>query len=291
MANDWIKMRTDLYRDPKVCIIADSLMSPDGELASYVNQICQRDMSVTRNVMRNVTVGALVALWGVTRHRGKRDGDDLVLRNATLSVCDDIADLPGLGVAMSRVGWAIETVEGVVFPGFFGEFNSDPTADAKEKAAERQRRYRAKRNVTRDVTVTSQSNAREEKRREEEISLSISSGADGEGEPEPPSPSDVMDAWNRSGATVKVKSLTADRAAKLRTRLKDASWPWREAIAMLPIPNSERFTWQPDFDWLINNSTNAVKIVEGKYRQSAPAGQSNSPVSKPLPLLRPKVAQ
>jgi len=100
-----------------------------------------------------------------------------------------------------------------------------------------------------------------------------------------------MDAWNRSGATVKVRSLTADRAAKLRTRLKDANWPWREAIAMLPIPNSERFTWQPDFDWLINNSTNAVKIVEGKYRQSAPAGQSNSPVSKPLPLLRPKVAQ
>lgn len=122
-------------------------------------------------------------------------------------------------------------------------------------------------------------------------SFSLSSEADGEGEPKSPSPSDVMDAWNRSGATVKVKSLTADRAAKLRTRLKDASWPWREAIAMLPIPNSERFTWQPDFDWLINNSTNAVKIVEGKYRQPASTGQSNSPISKPLPLLRPKVAQ
>ena len=27
MAGDWIKMRTDLYRDPKVCAIADELKS------------------------------------------------------------------------------------------------------------------------------------------------------------------------------------------------------------------------------------------------------------------------
>lgn len=27
MAGDWIKMRTDLYRDPKVSLIADALMA------------------------------------------------------------------------------------------------------------------------------------------------------------------------------------------------------------------------------------------------------------------------
>ena len=44
MANDWIKMRTDLYRDQRICVMADILMNEDGELARYVNQHCQRHM-------------------------------------------------------------------------------------------------------------------------------------------------------------------------------------------------------------------------------------------------------
>lgn len=171
MADDWVKIRTDIYRDPKVCIMADLLSKDGGPLACYVAQMRGRDMCVTRNVTRNVTVGALVTVWGVTRHRGKRDGDDLVIRSATLNLIDDIADLPGLGDAMAAVGWAIECEEGLVFPRFFAEFNTDPSVAAKEKNAERQRRHREKsnalRNVTRNVTVTSQSNAREEKSREE----------------------------------------------------------------------------------------------------------------------------
>lgn len=165
MALDWIKMRTDLYRDPKVCMIADHLMDVGGELARYVGQNCQRQMSVTRNVMRNVTVGALLTLWGVLRHTGKRDNDDLVVRGATLSVIDDITDLPGFGSAMKSVGWAIEIEKGIVFPRFFEEYNVEPSENEKQKNAERQRRYREKRNALRNVTVTSRSNT--EKRREE----------------------------------------------------------------------------------------------------------------------------
>lgn len=172
-------MRTDLYRDPKVCVIADLLMKPDSDLARYVNQHCQCDMTVTRNVMRNVTVGALVAVWGVMRMRGKRINDDLVCRGVTIGVIDDIADVPGFGAAMESVGWAEERAEGLVFPRFFEDYNVDPEASAKEKNAERQRRFRERQkassgdfegeesNVTSDVTVTSQSNHREEKRREE----------------------------------------------------------------------------------------------------------------------------
>lgn len=171
MAADWIKMRTDLYRDPKVCMMADALLSGDGELARYVNQHCQRDMTVTRNVMRNVTVGALVSVWGVMRVRGKAEGSDLVCRSVGLGVIDDIADLPGFGAAMALVGWAVETPEGLVFPRFFDDHNVDPESAAKQKAAERQKRYRerqkAKSDVTRDVTNNVTVTHREEKRREE----------------------------------------------------------------------------------------------------------------------------
>lgn len=171
MSADWIKMRTDLYRDPKVCVIADALLASDGELARYVSQMNQRDMSVTRNVTRNATVGALVTVWGVMRHRGKRVDVDLVCRGVSLWIVDDVADMPGFGAALASVGWVIETSEGIVFPSFFDEYNVDPSEKKAASSADRQRRYRESkkqksgvtRDVTRDVTVTH----REEKSREE----------------------------------------------------------------------------------------------------------------------------
>ena len=165
---DWIKMRTDLYRDPKVSVMADQLMQLGSELSRYVNQHTQRSMAVTRNVMRCATVGATLSVWGVMRHRGKRNGDDLICNGVTLAVIDDIADIPGFGEALEVCGWAVQTDEGIVFPRFFSEYNVQIDERGKTSAAERQARYRAnlkaksdgKRDVTRDVTVT---------RREEEI--------------------------------------------------------------------------------------------------------------------------
>lgn len=171
MANDWIKMRTDLYRDPKVCVMAELLMCDDSDLARYVSQNTQCNISVTRNVTRNAVVGALLSVWGVMRHRGKRVGNDLVCKNATLYVIDDIADLPGIGAAMVHVNWAEERDDCLVFQGFFDEYNTEPDRKTKSKNAERQQRYRDKKasernavsDATRDVTVT----PREERRREE----------------------------------------------------------------------------------------------------------------------------
>lgn len=171
MALDWIKMQVDLYRNPKVCVIADLLMGPGSDLSRYVNQNTQRDMSVTRNVTRNAVVGALVSVWGILRHRGKRDNDDLVVDGCTLAVIDDLSDIPGFGAAMASVGWIAEKDDGFVLPRFFEEMNADPEGDRKEKERKRQKRFRdrkrekeeAERNVTSNVTVTSESNAREEK--------------------------------------------------------------------------------------------------------------------------------
>jgi hypothetical protein len=175
MSTDWLKMRTDLYRDPKICVIADLLMEENGPLGRYVSQHKQCDMSVTRNVMRNATVGSLLSVWGVLRHRGKPSAQDLTVTGVTLSVIDDIADMPGFGEAMKAVGWVKETDNGILFPCFFREYNVEPGKSGRSKAAERQARYREKKkqesdvsqvnndNVTRNVT----SDDREEKRRED----------------------------------------------------------------------------------------------------------------------------
>lgn len=179
MAGDWIKMRTDLYRDPKVSLIADALMAPGSELSRYVTNNCQREMTVTRNVMRNVTVGALVSVWGVMRQRGKRNGDDLVCHGVTLMVLDDIADLPGFGAAVALSGWVRQTAEGLEFPRFFDEYNVSPEEKTRSSGAERQRRYRERHGqksdgesdgsgcVTGDVTSNVTVTPREEKNREE----------------------------------------------------------------------------------------------------------------------------
>jgi hypothetical protein len=164
MAGDWIKMRTDLYRDPKVIGIAESLWAEDGQLARHVNQMCQSNMTVTLNVLRNVTVGALVTVWGVARHQGLRSGNDLILLRVALRTLDDIAETPGFGEAMLSVGWVLETDEGLCFPRFFEEHNADPADRQKQKNRERQARYRDRnKGVTRNVTVT----PRVEKSREE----------------------------------------------------------------------------------------------------------------------------
>jgi hypothetical protein len=75
----------------------------------------------------------------------------------------------------------------------------------------------------------------------------------------------VIELWNASMTTQKIRKLTPDRKAKLTLRLKDPDWPWREAIDKLPIPNTDRFRWQPSFDWIIENAKNAYSLVEGKY--------------------------
>lgn len=85
-------------------------------------------------------------------------------------------------------------------------------------------------------------------------------------------PDDVMDFWNASGAEKKIRERTLERRKKIKTRLRDPTWPWREAISKLPIENTDRFTWQPDIDWLIRNGTNAVALVEGRFDNRSTAG-------------------
>lgn len=171
MSLDWIRMRSDLYRDPKVIVMADLLLDLDGPLANYIDQNWQRTMTVTRNVMRNAVVGGLVSVWGVVRVQGVRSDNDLVLKNSHLIVVDDIADMAGFGHAMKHAGWVEEVGNTLVFPRFFEEYNSEHDDRQRQNNRLRQAKYREKQrngsNVISNDRVTSQSNAREEKRREE----------------------------------------------------------------------------------------------------------------------------
>ncbi len=106
----------------------------------------------------------------------------------------------------------------------------------------------------------------------------LSSGDDDSVKSPKTSPQDVVDVWNSSSAKSKVRTLTDDRKKRIRQRLADPHWPWRAAIKKLPIPNSPKFEWQPDIDWLIANDTNAVRLVEGTYdRDGLHSGEASIP--------------
>lgn len=158
---DWIKMRTELYRHPKVICMARNV-------AEHLEKHCHvtvRDITVTRHAV----VGALVAVWGTARHRGNRAGSDLLIPNMPASIVDDISALPGLGAAMIACGWLIEMPQALVFPRFFDEHNIDPLEDRRAADRERQRRHRASKHgaeVSQDshVTVTRKCHARERER-------------------------------------------------------------------------------------------------------------------------------
>ena len=207
---DWVKMRTDLYRHPKVLRMATHLLEHDSLKESIGDQFDDTHFVVPRHVMRHATVGALVTVWGVTRHIGKRDGDDLVLSGVTLDTIDELADMPGIGEAMCSVDWAIADNSGaVIFPKFFADNNVDPAEKLRESSRQRSKRYRDKRKTvtspSRDtgrdanVTVTGRvEESRVEESREVEAKPSPASGdADDTDTAKPPtSPyTQAFEAW------------------------------------------------------------------------------------------------
>ncbi len=69
----------------------------------------------------------------------------------------------------------------------------------------------------------------------------------------------------------KPKELNKSRKEALRIRIKEHStllW-WKEVFEIADfvlIPGKDgRKSWSPDFDWLIKNDQNSLKVIEGKY--------------------------
>jgi len=188
VAGDWIKMRADISRDPRVIAIADTLAEsrpfmdwltgPFGSSAVCRESAYER---VTRCVTVSVTVTALVRVWSLARTQGRVRGDDVHLDCASLPTLDVIAEVPDFGYAMASVGWVEERPDGsgVVFPKFLRQ-NTTPEDRRKEQAAARKQRQRerdkgvtqrdAMRDSERDKSVTGHADVthRVEERRKEE---------------------------------------------------------------------------------------------------------------------------
>jgi hypothetical protein len=103
---------------------------------------------------------------------------------------------------------------------------------------------------------------------------------EGEGEAAPPpsiAPPEVKNLYDRTCLSLpKWKAITDSRADKLRVRIKehpDIQW-WadlfRKAEATPFCKGVNDRGWKANLDWLIENDSNALKVLEGKYDGERP---------------------
>ena len=152
MSSDWIKMRTDIFTDPKVIAMAEFLANQKNFIQWILPfapspRISLRDSLSAigyESVTLGVTVTGLLVTWGVTRRDGVRDEDDLILEHCSLNTLDRIAGVPSFGIAMQHIGWAvIEGGTSIRFPKCLIHLTS-PEEREREKSKERKRRQREK---------------------------------------------------------------------------------------------------------------------------------------------------
>jgi hypothetical protein len=89
------------------------------------------------------------------------------------------------------------------------------------------------------------------------------------------SPEILVKGWNDicgdEGLT-KVIKLTPERRSKVNARIRTHSKVefWTDVINEIPcqpfLMGKNDRKWKADFDWLMANDTNAVKVLEGKYK-------------------------
>lgn len=113
MAGDWIKMRGNLWDDPRVSSLVDATNSSEAAV-----------------------IGGLYWLWA-TADQHTENG---VMPGLTLRQIDRKTGIPGLGAALVEIGWLSEQDDGVVLENFTehnGASAKRRASDAKRKANER----------------------------------------------------------------------------------------------------------------------------------------------------------
>jgi hypothetical protein len=93
----------------------------------------------------------------------------------------------------------------------------------------------------------------------------------------------ILELWNNLAAELnlnKISKITSKRKAKLSTRLsedKNFLDDFKTVIENIKLSGflqgKNNRNWKVDFDWLISNDTNFVKVLEGKYSDNKSQAQ------------------
>ena len=267
MAGDWIKMRNNLWDDPRVSRLCD--LTDQSEAA---------------------VIGGLYWLWAAADEHTE-DGH---MPGLSLRGIDRKTGVSGLGKALETIGW-VKEIDGGLEIVRFDEHNG---ASAKRRTMEAQRKANARTvsasNADKSRTETGH-HAELEKRREDSSNskeLLVDSGADDE----PPPPVDTPKKDNckhqeiialyhkHLPANPRIRDWTSGRAEQLRARWNESKerqnleyWEgfFQTIAAKCPFlvgqkTGSNGRPFLPGLDWLVK-AENFAKIREGRYLQEEAA--------------------
>lgn len=189
MAGDWIKMRSNLWDDPRVSKICDLLECGEAQI-----------------------VGALYWLWS-TADQHTEDG---ILQGLSLRQIDRKTGVPGFAQALVDIGWLAEREDGVEVIRF--EEHNGTTAKKRAVTAKRVANHRGKDDVTQEAlqetkpdsdAVTQEALAREREEKEKNKD-SVPNGTGGK----PPKLTDPKEIIFGYGLSLLVNAGTPEKQAR-----------------------------------------------------------------------------
>lgn len=225
-------------------------------------------------VSRLVTVGTLELLWLATQKNAPQ-GDIGRFSDEELAVeCEWEGDPSALVNALVECGWLDRCREHRLV---VHDWEEHAPGWVKRQLARHKRSFVT---VSRLLPVTDDTQEATPKERkgketqpnltkgkETQPNLSVNEDVDGQRI----TPEDFLARWNafakKTPKISPIRSLTKDRKKKLATRLAESGWldTFKISLKQLPLGETEGSTWQPGFDWLIRNETNAARLAEGEF--------------------------
>jgi hypothetical protein len=231
MSGEWIKLRVNIGRDPRVVAMASSLFrrqpqqngiagAPSGDVAQPPpNPIMPGldNVGVTESFKTRValamTIDGLLKVWGALHENGIAVESDVILEHSTFDALDRIAEIDGFGEAMAKVGWVRACSSGCVFPRF-GVNNTVVKARTAKSSADRQRDYRGRKRGTGTAKRVTKNSATRTVTRYEEVTGSNGDKKRGEEkriEESPPTPRKAGGRGVQAASIEQVLALCSDR--------------------------------------------------------------------------------
>lgn len=148
--------------------------------------------------------------------------------------------------------------------------NWDKRQFKSDDVNERVKRYRNRKETLHETPPETETDTESEQKQRQSIDSDESAPKTLE------TPKMLFDLWNQYASKsnlVSAKELSDARKSKCKSRLKErplAEWEKVFSLcASTPFLNGENQNeWRASFDWIISNSDNAVKVLEGKYNNN-----------------------
>ncbi|AQT68054.1 hypothetical protein STSP2_01209 [Anaerohalosphaera lusitana] len=110
-------------------------------------------------------------------------------------------------------------------------------------------------------------------------------------------PVEFMDYWNAKDNLPRIRAFSDQRRSKFKARMAEGLFAenWQELIDMVSgssfLTGKNDRNWRADIDWLLKNSTNYAKVLEGKYNNRNAQTKPSDSKDKNIPFTPEQEAE